>query len=110
MKYLTCWRMLLAGHRLTNSTDSISVIAFSLGYESESAFSTAFKRVMGRSPRRYSRDRNPEPLYLARGRHEVRSQRTRPRALPRMSARHPLIAILEQNQLFKNGLWQLLSG
>jgi AraC-like DNA-binding protein len=27
----------------------------SLGYESESAFSTAFKRVMGRSPRQYGR-------------------------------------------------------
>jgi hypothetical protein len=32
-----------------------------LGYESESAFSTAFKRVMGYSPRQYSRGRNPSP-------------------------------------------------
>jgi AraC-like DNA-binding protein len=51
--YLTRWRMLLAGDRLTNTDEPISAIAFSLGYESESAFSTAFKRVMGRSPRRY---------------------------------------------------------
>jgi AraC-like DNA-binding protein len=59
MEYLTRWRMLLAGDRLVNSKDPISVIALSLGYESESAFSTAFKRVMGCSPRQYSRDRSP---------------------------------------------------
>jgi len=58
MEYLTRWRMLLAGDRLANSSDPISVIALSLGYESESAFSTAFKRVMGRSPREYSRGRS----------------------------------------------------
>ncbi|TGQ71409.1 MAG: AraC family transcriptional regulator [Mesorhizobium sp.] len=56
MDYLTRWRMLRAGDRLANSSDSISAIALSLGYESESAFSTAFKRVMGRSPRQYGRD------------------------------------------------------
>jgi AraC-like DNA-binding protein len=60
MEYLTRWRMLLAGDRLTNSSDPISVIAPSLGYESESAFSTAFKRVMGCSPRQYSRARNAD--------------------------------------------------
>ena len=59
MEYLTRWRMLLAGDKLVNSSDPISVIALSLGYESESAFSTAFKRVMGCSPRQYSRGRNP---------------------------------------------------
>ena len=59
MEYLTRWRMLLAGDRLANSRDRISAIARSLGYESESAFSTAFKRVMGRSPRQYSRGRSP---------------------------------------------------
>jgi AraC-like DNA-binding protein len=55
MEYLTRWRMLLAGDRLTNSSDPLSVIALSLGYESESAFGTAFKRVMGSSPRQFSR-------------------------------------------------------
>lgn len=55
MEYLTRWRMLVASDRLTHSSDSLSDIALSLGYESESAFSTAFKRVMGCSPRRYSR-------------------------------------------------------
>ena len=41
MEYLTRWRMLLAGDRLKNSGDSISVIASSLGYESETAFGKA---------------------------------------------------------------------
>ena len=59
MEYLTRWRMLLAGDKLVNSSDPISIISLSLGYESESAFSTAFKRVMGCSPRQYSRGRNP---------------------------------------------------
>jgi AraC-like DNA-binding protein len=43
------------------SDDSISVIALSLGYESESAFGKAFKRVMGSSPRQYSRRSSPPP-------------------------------------------------
>ncbi len=55
--YLTRWRVSLAGDRLVNSSDPISIIALAFGYESNSAFSTAFKRVMGCSPRQYSRDR-----------------------------------------------------
>lgn len=59
MEYVTRWRMLLAGDRLENSQDPVSVISLSLGYESESAFSTAFKRIMGVSPRQYSRCSTP---------------------------------------------------
>jgi len=59
MDYLTRWRMLLAADRLTHSSDAISTIASSLGYESESAFSTAFKRIMGYPPRRYSQQQTP---------------------------------------------------
>lgn len=55
MEYLTRWRMLLAADRLKNSSDGLSAIAQSLGYESESAFSKAFRRVMGRSPRQHTR-------------------------------------------------------
>ena len=58
IEYLTRWRMLLAGDKLTKSSDPISAIALSIGYESESAFSTAFKRVIGCSPRQYSRGMN----------------------------------------------------
>jgi len=62
MEYLTRWRMLLAADRLKNSSDSLSGIAQSLGYESESAFGKAFRRVMGCSPRQYTRSSTPPPL------------------------------------------------
>jgi AraC-like DNA-binding protein len=58
MEYLTRWRMLLAGDRMANTTDSISEIAQSLGYESASAFTKAFKKIMGCSPRQYSHGQN----------------------------------------------------
>jgi AraC-like DNA-binding protein len=64
MEYLTRWRMLLAGDRLKNSADSISAIASSLGYESESAFGKAFRRRMGCSPRQYSRRSSDVPCSL----------------------------------------------
>lgn len=50
--YLTEWRMWLAERKLREGGHSVAVIARSVGYASEAAFSTAFKRVMGRSPRR----------------------------------------------------------
>jgi len=53
--YLTRWRMMLAGERLANGRDPLAQTAHALGYESENAFNTAFKRVMGCSPRRYAR-------------------------------------------------------
>jgi AraC-like DNA-binding protein len=59
MEYLTRWRMLLAADRLKNSSDGLSAIAQSLGYESDSAFGKAFRRVMGRSPRQYIRSIEP---------------------------------------------------
>ena len=55
MEYVTQWRMRLAADRLANARDPVSVVALSLGYESESAFSVAFKRTMGCSPRQYAR-------------------------------------------------------
>jgi AraC-like DNA-binding protein len=77
MEYVTRWRMLLAADRLTNSSDPISVIALSLGYESESAFSTAFKRLMGCSPRQYGRGRDPVPARHGEG-EATRSDRLEP--------------------------------
>ncbi len=55
MQYLTRWRMLLACDRLEHAGDPVAIIAEALGYESESAFSAAFKRFMGCSPRQYCR-------------------------------------------------------
>jgi AraC-like DNA-binding protein len=53
--YLARWRMMLAGEKLVSGRSTLARIASSLGYESEHAFNTAFKRVMGMSPRRYAR-------------------------------------------------------
>ncbi|WP_234717007.1 helix-turn-helix domain-containing protein [Ensifer adhaerens] len=52
LSYLTEWRMWLAERKLREGGQSVSMIAHSVGYASEAAFSTAYKRVMGRSPRR----------------------------------------------------------
>ena len=55
MEYLTRWRMMLAADKVTTTACTIAEIAITLGYESESSFSTAFKRVMGCSPRQFAR-------------------------------------------------------
>jgi len=54
IEYLTRWRMVLAERSLKRG-EPIGAVARSLGYESESAFSTAFKRVVGSPPRRHAR-------------------------------------------------------
>ena len=51
LSYLRRWRMLSAEQRLRDGKAPVSVVARALGYESESAFSYAFKRVTGRAPR-----------------------------------------------------------
>lgn len=61
MDYLTRWRMLLAGEQLQNSSQPISAIAPSLGYDSDSAFTNAFKRVMGCPPRDFLRAQRQNP-------------------------------------------------
>lgn len=53
LTYLTEWRMRLAERALREDDSPITVIAQSLGYTSDSAFSTAFKRVNGNSPKAY---------------------------------------------------------
>jgi AraC-like DNA-binding protein len=53
MDYLIQWRMNLARDALCRNTRSISELALETGYESESAFSTAFRRVVGFSPKHF---------------------------------------------------------
>jgi AraC-like DNA-binding protein len=54
LAYLTQWRMYLARRELRAGA-SISEAAASVGYSSDSAFSSAFKRVMGVAPGHYRR-------------------------------------------------------
>jgi AraC-like DNA-binding protein len=56
MGYLTRWRMMLAAERLTTTRLPTGAIAREVGYESESAFSVAFRRVMKMSPRSFRGD------------------------------------------------------
>ena len=55
MEYLTRLRMMLASDRLSTSNDAVNVVAEAVGYDSESAFSKAFKRYLGCAPRRYAK-------------------------------------------------------
>src|SRR5262249_13135326 len=50
MSYLRRWRMLLAGQRLRESSDTLAQVAAAVGYESEFTFSRAFTREVGVAP------------------------------------------------------------
>ncbi len=50
MQYLTNWRMQVASSLLRDTNAKIVHVAMDVGYESEAAFSRAFKRVAGLSP------------------------------------------------------------
>ncbi|ATB46191.1 helix-turn-helix domain-containing protein [Corallococcus macrosporus] len=53
LDYAIGWRMDLARDALRTTERTVGELAFAFGYESESAFSTAFRRVVGMSPRAY---------------------------------------------------------
>ena len=53
LEYLIEWRMAVARDALRRNARSISELAFATGYESESEFSTAFRRVVGSSPKHF---------------------------------------------------------
>ena len=50
IRYLTDWRMHLAEDLLTTTDQSVAAVARRVGYDSEEAFSRAFKRSHGHSP------------------------------------------------------------
>ena len=50
IQYLTRWRMQIAARRLADRNAKIAAIAQDVGYESEAAFSRAFKKTVGQSP------------------------------------------------------------
>lgn len=50
IRYLTSWRLQTARLQLRETTKSVAQIAYAVGYESEEAFSRAFKREFGIPP------------------------------------------------------------
>lgn len=53
IRYLTVWRLQAAKQLLRETTKTIAQIAYAVGYESEEAFSRAFKREFGLAPARW---------------------------------------------------------
>ena len=64
MQYLTNWRMQLAANHLRSGMESIAAIAGRVGYESEAAFSRAFKKAVGTPPSQWRT--RPQELYSSR--------------------------------------------
>jgi AraC-like DNA-binding protein len=66
--YLTRWRMEIAARLLRDDRLDLAGVATRVGYESDAAFSKAFKRAMGINPgsyRRAGRNAAPQPEALA---------------------------------------------
>jgi len=53
MHYLARWRMQLAARLLADGTAKVSAVALEVGYDSEAAFSRAFKKIVGVAPARW---------------------------------------------------------
>ncbi|MDZ5698536.1 AraC family transcriptional regulator [Chelativorans sp. M5D2P16] len=50
MQYLALWRMQIAARLLADSATKVSAVGREIGYDSEAAFSRAFKKIVGMSP------------------------------------------------------------
>lgn len=59
LSYVTRWRMQKAAGMLREGNSTIAQIAESVGYDSEAAFSKAFKRALGSAPGAYRRAARP---------------------------------------------------
>lgn len=61
MQYLTQWRLQKAARLLSDGDQKVAVVAHEAGYESEAAFSRAFKRFAGASPAAWRLQNNAAP-------------------------------------------------
>ena len=58
MQYLAQWRMQAAGRLLLETRATVAAIALDVGYDSEAAFARAFKRLVGKPPAAWRRERD----------------------------------------------------
>lgn len=65
LHYVTRWRMLKAASLLREGQSTIAQIAEAVGYDSEAAFSKAFKRALGAAPGAYRRSARPRSFLDA---------------------------------------------
>jgi len=65
MQYLALWRMQLAA-RLLAEGGHVAEVAAQVGYESEAAFSRAFKKLVGQAPATWRRGRDPSVNPIGR--------------------------------------------
>lgn len=67
IQYLTQWRMLLASNLLSRGNASLASIAEAVGYQTDTAFSRAFRREFGAPPAAWRRARGLEPARVGTG-------------------------------------------
>lgn len=58
MQYLAQWRMQAAARLLLETRATVATIALDVGYDSEAAFARAFKRLVGKPPAAWRRERD----------------------------------------------------
>jgi AraC-like DNA-binding protein len=90
IQYLTQWRMQIAAKRLAEPGVKIAAVAHEVGYESEAAFSRAFKKLVGRSPSQW---RTSDLGSTAKAAHSVSwaGANARPEVCSKHSFVHPAV-------------------
>ena len=58
MQYLANWRMQVATQKLRDTSASVAQVAEIVGYDSEAAFSRAFKKAIGTAPATWRRSKS----------------------------------------------------
>jgi transcriptional regulator GlxA family with amidase domain len=71
LEYVTRWRMQKAAGLLRDGSATLAEVAGRVGYDSESAFSKAFKRSLGTTPGAYRRRRDQELTAVESGNAEM---------------------------------------
>jgi transcriptional regulator GlxA family with amidase domain len=67
LAYLARWRLQLGARRLLTTNWKVLRVAQDVGYESEAAFSRAFRRAFGAPPGQYRRERTKQSPAAAAG-------------------------------------------